>query len=65
MPFMEPKDSLPCSQEPDTGPHPELDESTNTPLQIIHFRSILILYACVSQVLSSFQVFKLKFCMHI
>jgi hypothetical protein len=39
--FMEPKGSLPCSQEPSAGPYPEPDQST--PSHPLSLRSILIL----------------------
>jgi hypothetical protein len=36
--FMEPEGSLPCSQEPSTGPYPELDQSN--PYHPINFNII-------------------------
>jgi hypothetical protein len=39
--FMEPEGSLPCSQEPSTGPYPELDRSS--PYHSTYVRSILTL----------------------
>jgi hypothetical protein len=41
---MEPKGSLPCSQQPSNGPHPEPDESNPTfqpYFSKIHFNAIL------------------------
>jgi hypothetical protein len=40
---MEPKGSLPCSEEPATGPYPEPDQQVPTPPS--YLRSILILSA--------------------
>jgi hypothetical protein len=40
--FIESEGSLPCSQEPSTGPYPEPDQS-NPYHSILSFRSILIL----------------------
>jgi hypothetical protein len=39
---MEPEDSLPCSQQPTTGPYPEPDASS-THILTVSLRSILIL----------------------
>jgi hypothetical protein len=39
---MEPEVSLPCSQEPSTGPYPELDQSSQYQL-ILFLSSILVL----------------------
>jgi hypothetical protein len=36
---MEPEGSLPCSQEPSTGPYPEPDQSS--PYHATHFNIIL------------------------
>jgi hypothetical protein len=41
--FMEPEGALPCLQQPATGPHPELDESSphlTVPFVKIHFNII-------------------------
>jgi hypothetical protein len=35
--LMEPKDSVPCSQEPATGPCPEPDESTPHPPTLFYY----------------------------
>jgi hypothetical protein len=44
--FMEPEGSLPCSQDPTTGPYPEPDRQS-IPSQTISLRSISILPACL------------------
>jgi hypothetical protein len=59
---MEPKVLLPCSQEPATDPRLEPDESSP------HLPPLFLsdpFYAYVFVVVSSFQVFRPKFCMHI
>jgi hypothetical protein len=62
---MEPKVSLPFSQEPATGPYPEPDATT--PQLAILFPSILILSSHLLLGLpngSSLQAFRPKFCTH-
>jgi hypothetical protein len=41
--FIEPEGSLPCSQQPSTGPYPESDQSSPIPPHPMSLRSILIL----------------------
>jgi hypothetical protein len=64
---MEPEGSLPCSQEPATGPSPESDELSPYPVTLFIQNYILTLSdicAKVSEVVSSLQIFQAKFCMH-
>jgi hypothetical protein len=42
---MEPRRSLPCSQQPSTGPYSEPDRSSLIPPQPISLKSILILFS--------------------
>jgi hypothetical protein len=35
---MEPKGLLPCSQEPSTGPYPELDQTSGIYSKLVHGR---------------------------
>jgi hypothetical protein len=64
---MEPEGSVPCSQEPATGPYLESDESTPRPHKLffrVHFKIIPPpMYAYL--VISSLQDFLLKFCTHL
>jgi hypothetical protein len=43
---MEPEGSLPCSQEPSTGPYPKLDQSNpyNPILSLYHISNISLQY---------------------
>jgi len=63
---MKPKGSLQCSQEPDTGPYPELLNSDRS-LLLISLTSVLILFSHLYLRLKSdplLQVSQLQFCTH-
>jgi len=56
--FLQPKSSLICSQEPDTGPCPEsLELSSDIHLpSILKLRLIILIYAWVSKMLTSCEL---------
>jgi hypothetical protein len=59
--FIEPDDSLPCWQQPATGPCPEPDESNlHCHIAADYLTSVLILYPRMA---SFFQNFRLNLCM--
>ena len=62
---MEPKDSVPCSQQPATTPYLEPNESISN-MRILFFKTplnIISIYALDLQVVSFFLVFQLEPCM--
>jgi hypothetical protein len=56
---MEPECSLPCSQDPTTGPYLEPDEFKSTPSHPVSLRSIVILFSHLRSVFQA--VFSLQF----
>jgi hypothetical protein len=62
---MEPEGSLPCSQEPSTGPYPESDQSNPYyPILKIHFNIVHPSYVLVFPVVSFLLAFPTISCMH-
>jgi hypothetical protein len=63
--FMQPEGSLSCSQEPDTDPYPEPDESSPYHTILFLLTSFLIIsYVCVFIMVSVLLDFPQKPCMH-
>ena len=66
--FMEPEGTLPCSQGPTTGACCEQDKSITHPQSLllpVEIRlNYLSIYIQVSQVVSSLQIFYLRFCIN-
>jgi hypothetical protein len=52
--FMEPESSLPCSQDPSTGPDPQPDRSSSYPTYFLAFLVVSFLLAFPTNILYAF-----------